>query len=82
MLDAELDDLDRNIITLLSGRKHWPAKRVYSEISGFKHGKFGRKLILIRLKRLAKMGYLDMQMTPGSEELVFRTKKRMNITPL
>lgn len=82
MVHFELDELDIQIINLLFGKKYWPAKNVYSRISGFKHGKFGRTLILIRLIKLTQKGYLDMQMTPGSEEAGFKSLTKIRSPPI
>ena len=68
MRDNELDSLDAKILEIIARKKQITADEIYTSISGFSQGKFGRSLISLKLQKLAKMGQIQIGILPGYKE--------------
>ena len=78
-----LNDLNEKILHILSKKEFTTAQEVYSEISGFKSSRFGRSLVILRLKELQERGYISISNINGDEEkaLVISLKLKKNSVP-
>ena len=68
MRDNELDSLDVKILEIITKKRHLTADEIYTLISGFSQGKFGRSLISLKIQKLAKMGHIQISILPGYKE--------------
>ena len=79
MLDLDIDDLDHKILKIISNVKYWSAEDVYSELTGFTRGRFGRTLINLKLSKLVEKGLLDIdvRMRKGEHKDVYSIKNNV-----